>query len=61
MNGIGVAPAVKLFDEEKVTVAQAAKLAGMSLSEFIDLLGGMRISVARYASGELEQEVGAFG
>jgi prevent-host-death family protein len=59
-NGIGVALAVKLFDEEKVTVAQAAKLAGMSLSEFIDLLGSMQMSVARYAPGELEQEVGAF-
>jgi prevent-host-death family protein len=59
-NGISVALAVKLFDEETVTVAQAAKLAGMSLSAFIDLLGSMHIPVARYAPGELEQEVEAF-
>lgn len=59
-KGISVALAVKLFDEEKVTVGQAAKLAGMTLSAFIDLLGSMRIPVVRYAPGELEREVEAF-
>ena len=59
-NGINVALAVKLFDEDRITLAQGAKLAAMSLSEFIDLLGSMQIAVARYAPGELDREVDAF-
>ena len=59
-NGINVALAIKLFDDEKITVGQGAKLAGMSLSQFIDLLGSLQIPVARYAPGELEREVADF-
>ena len=59
-NGVNVALAVKLFDEERVTLAQGAKLASLSLSEFIDLLGGLGIPVARYAQGELGRELEAF-
>ncbi len=60
-NGINVALAINLFGDEKISVGQGAKLAGMSLSEFIDVLGGMNIPVARYAPGELEREVETFG
>jgi len=33
----------------------------MSVSEFIDQLGALHIPVVRYAPGELEGEVEAFG
>lgn len=60
-SGVNVALAVKLFDEESLSLGKAARLAGMSQSEFIDLLGSMRIPVARYAPGELEKELADFG
>ena len=49
-----------LFDEEQITVAQGARMAGMSLSAFIDLLGSLQIPVTRLGAGELEREVAAF-
>lgn len=59
-SGVNVALAVKLFDEESLSLGKAARLAGMSHSEFIDLLGSMHISVARYVPGELEKELANF-
>ena len=59
-HGVPTALAVRLFDEEQITASQGAKLAGMSLSAFIDLLGNLRIPVARLAPGEMEQEIAAF-
>lgn len=60
-SGVNVALAVKLFDEETISLGKAARLAGMSLSEFIDLLGSMQIPVVRYEPGELEKELDSFG
>lgn len=60
-SGVNVALAVKLFDEEAISQGKAARLAGMSLLEFIDLLGRMHIPVARYEPGELEKELESFG
>lgn len=59
-EGVKVALAVKLFDSEVVSLGKAAKLAGMSQSEFIDHLGALNIPVARYEQDELEREVAAF-
>lgn len=59
-TGVNVALAVRLFDQEKISLGQAVKLAGMSHSEFIDLLGSLRIPVARPEPGELERELAAF-
>lgn len=60
-NGVNVALAARLFDEERITLGQGAKLAGMSQSAFIDLLATLQIPVARSAPGELEAELEAFG
>ena len=60
-NGVNIALATRLFDEEKITLGQGAKLAGLSQSAFIDLLGVLQIPVTRYAPGELEAELEAFG
>ncbi len=59
-SGVRVALAVKLFDEEALSLGKAAKLAGVSQSEFINHLGALRIPLARYADDELAQEVAAF-
>ena len=59
-EGVRVALAVKLFDDEVVSVGKAAKLAGMSQSEFIDHLGALKIPVVRYGKEELEKELITF-
>jgi predicted HTH domain antitoxin len=56
-NGIDVALAAKLFDDEQVTLAQGAKLASMTLSAFMELLSGLAIPVVRYAAEELVGEL----
>jgi prevent-host-death family protein len=59
-EGVRVALAVKLFDDEVVSLGKAAKLAGMIQSEFIDHLGALKIPVVRYGKEELAQELAAF-
>ena len=59
-SGVRVALAVKLFDEEAVSLGKAAKLAGVSQSEFINHLGALKIPLARYGADELAQEVAGF-
>lgn len=60
-HGVNVALSTRLFDEERITLGQGAKLAGMSQSAFIDLLGSLQIPVVRHAPGEMEAELEAFG
>lgn len=59
-SGVRVALAVKLFDEEVISLGKAAKLAGVSQSELINHLGALKIPLARYDPDELAQEVAAF-
>lgn len=59
-QGVFVALAVKLFDEEVLSLGKAAKLAGLTQSEFINHLGTLKIPLARYGADELAQEVAAF-
>ena len=60
-EGVNVALAIKLFDEETVSLGKAARLAGMGLVEFMDILAALRIPVARPLPGELEKELESFG
>lgn len=60
-GGVKLALAVKLFDEETLSLGQAARLAGVGVVEFMDRLAELHIPVARLRPGELEQELGAFG
>lgn len=60
-EGVSVALAVKLFDEETISLGKAARLAGMSVADFMDHLAELHIPVARPRAGELEQELEAFG
>ncbi len=50
--------AIKLFEVGKVSLGQAAKLAGFSKRTFIDVLGQYHIPVCNYSVEELRQEVG---
>ena len=59
-SGVAIALAVKLFDEEAISLGKAARLANMSVAEFMDRLAAMNIPVARPHPGELEQELEAF-
>ena len=58
--GVRIALAVKLFDEETISLGKAAKLAGVSQNEFINHLGALKIPLARYGADELADEVAAF-
>jgi prevent-host-death family protein len=58
---VHVVVAVHLYEKGVVSVGRAGKIAGLSLSEFIDRLGALRIPVARYPSDELSREIAEFG
>ena len=58
--GVRVALAVKLFDEEALSLGKAAKLAGVTRGEFINHLSTLKIPLARYGADELANEVAAF-
>jgi len=60
-EGVNVALAIKLFDEETVSLGKAARLAGMGVMEFMDILAALRVPVARPLPGELEKELENFG
>lgn len=59
-EGVRVALAVKLFDDEVISLGKAAKLAGVSQGEFVDHLGALKIPVVRYGKDELQRELTAF-
>ena len=59
-SGVRMALAVKLFDEESVSLGKAAKLAGITQNEFINHLGALKIPVTRYSVEELAHEVESF-
>ena len=50
--------AVKLYEVGKVSLGQAAKLAGFSKRAFMEVLGHHRIPVFNYSAEELRQETG---
>jgi predicted HTH domain antitoxin len=50
--------AVKLFEVGKVTLGQAAKIAGFTKRSFMDVLGRHNVAVFNYPADELSQEVG---
>ncbi|QVL51318.1 MAG: UPF0175 family protein [Thiocapsa sp.] len=59
-GGLAIALATRLFDEETISLGQAARLAGMAVTEFMELLSRLKMPVARARRGELEQEIETF-
>lgn len=57
--GVHRAVALHLFEAGQVTLAQAAKLAGVSLEELMELLGEAGIPAVDYPPEELEAELEA--
>ena len=51
--------AIKLYEVGKVSLGQAAKLAGFSKRAFIDVLGRHKIPIFDYSPEELKQEIDA--
>lgn len=60
-DGLGVALAIRLFDDERISLRQAARLADVSVSEMIDLLGRSGVAVIRSSAETLERELADFG
>lgn len=58
-EGVRIDLALKLFDEDVISTGQAAKLAGVSLSEFLEICSAQGIPVVRYGAEELEKELKA--
>lgn len=50
--------AIKLYETEKLTLGQAAKLAGYSKRAFIEVLGQNKVPVFNYSPEELREELG---
>ncbi len=48
---------VKLFETGKLSLGQAAKMAGYSKRTFIELLGKMGVPVIDYPAEDLEREI----
>jgi predicted HTH domain antitoxin len=49
---------IKLYEVGKVSLGQAAKIAGFSKRTFIEMLGQYRIPIFAYSPEELRQELG---
>jgi predicted HTH domain antitoxin len=49
--------AVKLYEVGKVSLGQAAKLAGFSKRAFMEVLGRYHVPLFDYPPGELRQEI----
>ena len=49
--------AIKLYEVGKVSLGQAAKIAGYSKRAFIEILGHYQVPVFNYSPEELQQEV----
>lgn len=60
-HGVARALALELFEAGRVTLARAAKLAEMSVEEFVELLGVAGVDAVSYPPDELEAEVEAAG
>jgi predicted HTH domain antitoxin len=52
-----IVEAVKMYETHKVSLGKAAKLAGLSKRDFLDLLGRRGIPVFDYTPEELREEI----
>ena len=57
-HGVNRAMALSLFKDGLVSMGQAAKIAGLSLESFIELLGETEIPAVAYPPADLEEECG---
>ncbi len=50
--------AIKLYETERLSLGQAAKLAGYSKPAFIEILGQNHVPIFNYSPNELREELG---
>lgn len=50
--------AVKLYETERVSLGQAARIAGYSKRAFIEILGKNNVPVVNYSPDDLREELG---
>ena len=60
-SGLPVAFAMRLYEEEVLSLGKAARLARLSPEAFIEKLGAAGIPVVRYDPQELDNELAALG
>ena len=58
-HGVARSLALHLFETGRATLARAAKLADMSVEEFVQLLGAAGVDAVSYPPAELDTEVEA--
>ena len=56
-QGVHRAMALHLFEKKQLTIAQAAKVAGLSLEEFLELLNDANIPAVDYPTADLEDDL----
>lgn len=60
-EGIGFALALRLFQQEEISLGKAARLAGMSRKQFMEVLAKRKISLTEATEDELKNELRSFG
>ncbi|MGI8543114.1 MAG: UPF0175 family protein [Aridibacter sp.] len=50
--------AIKMYETERLSLGQAAKLAGYSKRAFIEILGRNNVPIFNYSPDELREELG---
>jgi prevent-host-death family protein len=56
-SGVRVSLALRLFDDGTLTLAQAAKVAGVGVETFIEHVGAAGLTVVRTPADELDSEL----
>ncbi|TVQ41547.1 MAG: type II toxin-antitoxin system prevent-host-death family antitoxin [Wenzhouxiangella sp.] len=59
-EGIGMALALRLFQQADISLGKAAKLAGMTRQEFLAELHRQKIPVTEFSARELDEELERF-
>lgn len=59
-SGVGVSLAIRLFASQQATLVQAARVAGVSASEMMDILAEKQIPIVDYSKEELADELEQF-
>ncbi len=54
---VKVGTSIKLFEDKKLSLEQAADFAGYSKAAYIEILGKSRVSIFNYPAEELEEDI----
>lgn len=60
-SGVGVAIAVKLFQDGTISLGKAARLSGLSYEAFVEQLASLGIAAVDYSPDQLDGELAAIG